>query len=64
MTTVKFDEMPTAVEEMDMHEIKDENVKQAWKAYEAKPEYKEFNKHDMIESMTVHESEGQVQTEK
>ena len=61
MTTVKFDEMPTAVEEMDMHEIKDENVKQAWKAYEAKPE---FNKHDMIESMTVHESEGQVQTEK
>ena len=44
MTTVKFDEMPTAVEEMDMHEIKDENVKQAWEAYEAKPEYKEFNK--------------------
>ena len=64
MTTVKFDEMPTAVEEMDMHEIKDENVKQAWKAYESKPEYKEFNKHDMIESMTVHESEEQVPTEK
>jgi hypothetical protein len=26
-------------------------VKDAWKEYEAKPEYKEFNKHDMIESM-------------
>ncbi len=64
MTTVKFDKMPTAVEEMDLHEIQDENVKQAWKAYEPKPEYKKFNKHDMIESMTVHESAGQVPTEK
>jgi len=26
-------------------------VKEAWKAYEAKPEYKKFNKHDLIESM-------------
>jgi hypothetical protein len=26
-------------------------VKEAWKNYEAKPEFKEFNKHDMIESM-------------
>jgi hypothetical protein len=31
--------------------ISKESVKDAWKEYEAKPEYKEFNKHDMIESM-------------
>ena len=28
-----------------------ENIKEAWQAYEAKAEYKDFNKHDMIESM-------------
>ena len=26
-------------------------MKEAWESYEAKPEYKEFNKHDMIEAM-------------
>ncbi|MFC3903091.1 hypothetical protein SAMN05421749_104173 [Acinetobacter marinus] len=57
MTTMKFDEMPTAVEEIDMHEIENESVKQAWQAYEAKPEYKDFNKHDLIESMLEHGAE-------
>ena len=36
---------------IDFAEITDENVKSAWADYSAKPEYKEFNKHDMIESM-------------
>ena len=41
MTTTKFEATPTP----------NENVKDAWKNYEAKPEFKEFNKHDLIESM-------------
>ena len=47
MTTKKFDATPTATESMNLDDISSENVKQAWQAYEAKPEYK----HDLIESM-------------
>lgn len=51
MTTKKFDATPTATESINLDEISTENVKEAWQAYESKPEYKEFNKHDLIESM-------------
>ena len=51
MTTKTFDMMPTPNESIDFEEISDEKVKSAWADYESKPEYKEFNKHDLIESM-------------
>ncbi len=51
MTTKKFDATPTAGEPINLDEISKENVQEAWKDYEAKPEYKDFNKHDLIESM-------------
>ncbi|MFT4021314.1 MAG: NF038105 family protein [Acinetobacter sp.] len=51
MTTKTFDAMPTPHEAIDLKDIAEESVKSAWANYEAKPEYKEFNKHDMIESM-------------
>ncbi|WP_343596634.1 NF038105 family protein [Acinetobacter sp.] len=51
MTTKNFDAMPTPSEAIDFEDISDENVKSAWADYASKPEYKEFNKHDMIESM-------------
>lgn len=51
MTTTKFEATPTPNESIDLTEISAENVKDAWKNYEAKPEFKEFNKHDLIESM-------------
>ena len=51
MTTQKFDATPTPNEAINLDDISDEKVKEAWKAYEAKPEYKKFNKHDLIESM-------------
>ena len=51
MTTVKFDQLPTQIEETNVSDINKESVKQAWREYEAKPEYKDFNKHDLIESM-------------
>lgn len=51
MTTKKFDATPTAGEPINLDEISKENVQDAWKDYEAKPEYKDFNKHDLIESM-------------
>jgi len=51
MTTKNFDATPTPSEPISLEQISKENVKDAWKEYEAKPEYKEFNKHDMIESM-------------
>ncbi|MGY5393278.1 NF038105 family protein [Acinetobacter sp.] len=56
MTTQKFDAMPTQNEGISLDDISPENVKAAWKDYEAKPEYKKFNKHDLIESMQ-HEHE-------
>ncbi|MGE8538507.1 MAG: NF038105 family protein, partial [Acinetobacter sp.] len=31
--------------------------KEAWRDYEAKPEYKQFNKHDLIESMQPAEAD-------
>lgn len=51
MTTMKFDQMPTAIEETNVDDIQKENMKEAWQAYASKPEYKDFNKHDLIESM-------------
>ena len=51
MTTLKFEATPTPNEGIKLDNITDENVKEAWKEYEAKPEYKKFNKHDLIESM-------------
>ena len=54
MTTTKFEATPSANEGIDLDGISVENVKDAWKEYEAKPEYKTFNKHDMIESMQSH----------
>ena len=51
MSTKNFEATPTPSEPISLDEISKENVKDAWKDYEAKPEYKDFNKHDMIESM-------------
>lgn len=51
MTIQKFDATPSPNEALNLHNISSEKSKQAWKEYEAKPEYKEFNKHDLIESM-------------
>lgn len=51
MTTKKFDEMPTPSEAIDLHEISEESIKLAWEGYAVKPEYKNFNKHDLIESV-------------
>ncbi|MDM1757301.1 MULTISPECIES: NF038105 family protein [Acinetobacter] len=60
MTTQKFEATPTPNDGIDLNEISAENVKDAWKDYEAKPEYKKFNKHDLIESM---QSPKQTETE-
>lgn len=40
MTTKKFDATPTAGEPINLEEISKESVQEAWKDYEAKPEYK------------------------
>ncbi len=61
MTTVKFDQVPTAAEGVTVDKVKDESIKKAWQDYEAKPEYKKFNKHDMIESMLPDEQESKEQ---
>ena len=58
MTTLKFDATPTPSEAINLDEISEDKMKEAWKDYEAKPEYKKFNKHDMIESMQTAEVEG------
>jgi len=59
MTTLKFDATPTPSEGITLDDISEDKMKEAWKDYEAKPEYKKFNKHDMIESMqTAEEVEG------
>jgi len=63
MTTQKFDATPTPNEAMSLDDISAEKVKEAWKAYEAKPEYKKFNKHDLIESMQ-HPQEASQASEK
>ena len=51
MTTHKFDATPTPNEGISLDDISADNMKQAWQEYAAKPEYKEFNKHDLIESL-------------
>lgn len=51
MTIKQFDATPTATEAMGLDNISQESVQAAWQAYEAKPEYKDFNKHDLIESL-------------
>ena len=51
MTTLKFDATPTPSEGITLDDISEDKMKEAWRDYEAKPEYKQFNKHDMIESM-------------
>jgi hypothetical protein len=55
--------MPTQNEGISLDDISPEKVKEAWKEYEAKPEYKNFNKHDLIESMQhEHEEDEQKPT--
>ena len=51
MTIQKFEATPTPSEGIDLDKISSEKSKAAWQEYEAKPEYKKFNKHDLIESM-------------
>ncbi|SPL70780.1 NF038105 family protein [Acinetobacter stercoris] len=51
MTTKKFEATPSPNESISLDDISTENMKEAWKEYESKPEYKKFNKHDMIEAM-------------
>ena len=63
MTTQRFDATPTPNEAMSLDEISTENVKEAWKDYEAKPEYKKFNKHDLIESMQISSEETEQSEE-
>lgn len=54
MTIQKFEATPTAGEAFDVQSVSTEKSKEAWKEYESEPEYKDFNKHDMIESMQAH----------
>ena len=63
MTTLKFDKMPTPNEAISLKDISAEHVKSAWKDYEAKPEYKSVNKHDMIEALQP-ETQQEENTEK
>ena len=63
MTTQRFDATPTPNEAMSLDEISTENVKEAWRDYEAKPEYKKFNKHDLIESMQLSSEETEQSEE-
>lgn len=63
MTTLKFDATPTPSEGISLDEISTDKVKEAWKGYEAKPEYKKFNKHDMIESMQPAKDEEDAQAD-
>lgn len=58
MTTKKFNEISIPLVSFNLNEISDENVKLAWSEYEAKPEYKQFNKHDLIESCQTPKSIG------
>ena len=59
MTTLKFDATPTAGESITLDDISEDKMKEAWKPYEAKAEYKDFNKHDLIESMHPHADDEQ-----
>ena len=57
MTTKRFDATPTPNEPINLDHISKQCVEEAWDGYEVKPEYKEFNKHDMIEAMQKDQSE-------
>lgn len=61
MTTKKFDEMPSPNEGIDLKDISADKVKDAWKDYADKPEYKAFNKHDLIESMQQQQEQQDTQ---
>lgn len=56
MTTKIFDATPTATEALNLEGISADSMKKAWSSYEAKPEYKAVNKHDLIEALQ-HEKE-------
>lgn len=60
MSTKKFEEMPSPNEGLDLTGISAEKVKDAWKDYDAKPEYKAFNKHDLIESLQDQQAEKNI----
>ena len=62
MSIQNFEDTPTAGEAINLEQISKEKVKEAWKEYEAKPEYKEFNKHDLIESMHPPKTEQEQQS--
>ncbi|AXY59665.1 NF038105 family protein [Acinetobacter sp. WCHAc010052] len=59
MTTKKFDATPTPSEGINFDEISDDKVREAWKGYESKAEYKDFNKHDLIESLQTQPVESE-----
>ena len=61
MSIKNFEATPTPSEPISLDEISKENVKDAWKDYEAKPEYKNFNKHDMIEAMQSSKQDDNIQ---
>ena len=61
MSIKNFEATPTPSEPISLDEISRENVEDAWKDYEAKPEYKNFNKHDMIESMQSYKQDDNIQ---
>lgn len=56
MSTIKFDEMPTPTESLSLNDLAEDQVSKSWEGYAAKPEYKQFNKHDMIESLLKSDS--------
>ena len=62
MSIKNFKATPTPSEPISLDEISRENMKDAWKDYEAKPEYKNFNKHDMIESMQSSKQDDSTST--
>lgn len=59
MTTLKFDATPTPSEGISLDDISEDKMKAAWKHYESKPEYKKFNKHDLIESMQTAKADAE-----
>ena len=62
MSIKNFEATPTPSEPISLDEISRENVEDAWKDYEAKPEYKNFNKHDTIESMQSSKQDDSTST--
>ena len=58
MTTKKLEPSPTPSEALSLDEISKESIAAAWEGYQAKPEYKEFNKHDLIESFQHQEADS------